>query len=162
MSSWYLIYCKRGQLARAQQHLEQQRVATFCPMLELEKIAKGKRQVALEPLFPNYLFVQFDLNDIHTTTVKATRGVSHFIRFGQQLAQIPASIIEELMAQPVASQIHPNTPQSGDKVKIKEGIFKGLTAIYAEPDGETRSILLLNLLNQQVPKAMDNTQFSKI
>jgi transcriptional antiterminator RfaH len=32
----------------------------------------------------------------------------------------------------------------GDEVLITDGTFEGLRAIFAEPDGETRSILLLN------------------
>ena len=82
MQSWYLLYCKRGQLQRAQEHLERQAVNCLAPMITLEKIVRGKRTAVSEPLFPNYLFVEFDPEVIHTTTINATRGVSHFVRFG--------------------------------------------------------------------------------
>ncbi len=42
-----------------------------------------------EPLFPNYLFVEFDPEVIHTTTISATRGVSHFVRFGTSPRRFP-------------------------------------------------------------------------
>ncbi len=44
---------------------------------------------------------------------------------------------------------------------ITEGIFAGVQAIFDEPNGEYRSILLLNILNKSVPKVVDNTQFKK-
>ncbi|CST12695.1 transcriptional activator RfaH [Shigella sonnei] len=91
MQSWYLLYCKRGQLQRAQEHLERQAVNCLAPMITLEKIVRGKRTAVSEPLFPNYLFVEFDPEVIHTTTINATRGVSHFVRFGASLAIVPSA-----------------------------------------------------------------------
>ena len=65
MQSWYLLYCKRGQLQRAQEHLERQAVNCLTPMITLEKIVRGKRTTVSEPLFPNYMFVEFDPEVIH-------------------------------------------------------------------------------------------------
>ena len=96
MQSWYLLYCKRGQLQRAQEHLERQAVNCLAPMITLEKIVRGKRTAVSEPLFPNYLFVEFDPEVIHTTTINATRGVSHFVRFGASPAIVPSAVIHQL------------------------------------------------------------------
>lgn len=159
---WYLIYCKRGQLLRAKAHLEQQGVTCFFPQHNVEKIIRGKRTIKTEPLFPNYLFIAFDPEQIHTTAIGSTRGVSHFIRFGNTPAKIPVSVVEALMAQPLTLSQQPDMPQTGDSVEITEGIFAGLQAIYSEPEGETRSILLLNLLNRQVPHTIDNQSFKKL
>ena len=41
MQSWYLLYCKRGQLQRAQEHLERQAVNCLAPMITLEKIVRA-------------------------------------------------------------------------------------------------------------------------
>ena len=38
MQAWYLLYCKRGQLQRAQEHLERQAVNCLTPMITLEKM----------------------------------------------------------------------------------------------------------------------------
>ncbi len=50
MQSWYLLYCKRGQLQRAQEHLERQAVSCLTPMITLEKMVRGKRTSVSEPL----------------------------------------------------------------------------------------------------------------
>ncbi|MDU7496186.1 MAG: transcription/translation regulatory transformer protein RfaH, partial [Providencia rettgeri] len=38
----------------------------------------------------------------------------------------------------------------------------GIQAIYNEPDGEARSVLLLKILNRDVPKVVDNRSFETI
>ncbi|HAT25274.1 MAG TPA: transcription/translation regulatory transformer protein RfaH [Pantoea septica] len=162
MESWYLLYCKRGQLLRAKEHLERQEVHCLSPMIALEKVVRGKRTTVSEPLFPNYLFIEFDPEAIHTTTISSTRGVSHFVRFGTLPATVPSAVIEALQTDVPQTLIDPETPQVGDEVIITEGTFEGLRAIFDEPDGETRSMLLLNLLNKQVMRSVDNKQFRKL
>ena len=161
MQAWYLLYCKRGQLQRAQEHLERQAVSCLTPMITLEKIVRGKRTSVSEPLFPNYLFVEFDPEVIHTTTSNATRGVRHFVRFGMHPATVPSSVIHQLSVYKPEGVTDPSTPFPGDSVVITEGAFEGLQAIFSEPDGEARSMLLLNLLNKQVMQSVKNTDFRK-
>ena len=162
MQSWYLLYCKRGQLQRAQEHLERQAVNCLTPMITLEKIVRGKRTTVSEPLFPNYMFVEFDPEVIHTTTINATRGVSHFVRFGATPPTVPSPVIHQLSIYKPEGIVDPQTPQPGDSVIITEGAFEGLKAIFTEPDGEARSMLLLNLLNKEVKQSVKNTGFRKI
>lgn len=162
MESWYLLFCKRGQLLRAQEHLERQGVCCLSPMITVEKTLRGKATTVSEPLFPNYLFVRFAPEVIHTTTISATRGVSHFVRFGALPARVPQEVIDSLAQQDFHSSLTPSLPQQGDEVEITAGTFEGLRAIFAEPEGETRSVLLLSLLNKQVSRSVDNRQFRKI
>ena len=162
MESWYLLYCKRGQLLRAKDHLERQAVHCFSPMIAMEKIVRGKRTTVEEPLFPNYLFIEFDPEAIHTTTISATRGVSHFVRFGTQPANVPPDVIDALRTETPERMIDPDTPSPGDKVVIVGGALEGLEAIFTEPDGEARSMLLLNLLNKQVKQSVENGAFRKV
>ncbi|KPD03684.1 transcriptional activator [Moellerella wisconsensis ATCC 35017] len=162
MEKWYLLYCKRGQIDRAIEHLTRQFVDCMTPMVEIEKVVRGKRAKVIEALFPNYLFVKFDHEKIHTTTIQSTRGVSHFVRFGQYPTVVPDKLIETFALAMSQSLTEPSTPIDGDKVVILEGIFAGIEAIYKEPDGEKRSILFLNILNQNVPKSLDNRLFKKL
>ena len=52
-------------------------------------------------------------------------------------------------------------PQKGEAVTIKSGPFKGLDAIFQEPDGEARSLILINLLNQQKTIIIDNKSIAR-
>ncbi|NAW80175.1 hypothetical protein CAG60_15090 [Vibrio sp. V33_P6A3T137] len=49
MKGWYLLYCKRGEQARAKSHLENQGVECFYPQMEVEKILRGKRKKYKSP-----------------------------------------------------------------------------------------------------------------
>ncbi|XGI79339.1 transcription termination/antitermination NusG family protein [Enterobacter hormaechei] len=71
MQSWYLLYCKRGQLQRAQEHLERQAVNCLAPMITLEKIVRGNVLQSVSHCSPYYLFVEFDPEVIHTTVYHA-------------------------------------------------------------------------------------------
>lgn len=103
-----------------------------------------------------------DPEHIHTTTISATRGVSHFVRFGAQPAIIPALVIAEMQSHTADKIVAPEVPVPGDIVTITEGIFSGVTGnLYLEPDGEARSMLLLKMLNSQVLQSLDNRQFEK-
>lgn len=75
---------------------------------------------------------------------------------------IPSKVIDELRTHACETYVDPETPQPGDTVLIVDGVFEGLQAIYTEPDGEARSMLLLNLINKQVSQSIDNRQFQKM
>ncbi len=139
-------------------HLENQGVECFYPEIELEKILRGKKQMVSEPLFPSYIFVYFDFEQGPTfTTIRSTRGVSDFIRFGLHPKVIDPTLIEELrLFEPNEFATQTNLPKKGTKIKIKSGQFAGIEAIYQESDGEKRSIMLVNMINKPVPMSIDN------
>ncbi|ELV8682129.1 transcription/translation regulatory transformer protein RfaH [Vibrio fluvialis] len=160
MKRWYLLYCKRGEQLRAKMHLENQGVECFYPEVEVEKIRRGKRQTVKEPLFPSYMFVRFDFNvGPSFTTVRSTRGVSDFIRFGSEPKELQGDLIYDLkQLESSAKSETPSVelPKPGQEIEVKGGQFCGLKAIYQEPDGETRSIMLVKMISQPVALSIDN------
>jgi transcriptional antiterminator RfaH len=158
MKKWYLLYCKRGEQARARQHLNNQNVECFYPEITVEKILRGKKQVLKEPLFPSYIFVNFDFEAGPSfTTVRSTRGVVDFIRFGNHPTEVCESLIDELrMLEPELEQTTDLLPEKGQTIRVKSGQFAGVDAIYQEPDGETRSMMLIKLINRPVAISVDN------
>lgn len=161
MQTWYLLYCKPGQVQRAIKHLEHQSVVCLSPMIRIKKLIQGKYIMVTESMFPNYLFIEFDINKIHTSTIRSTRGVSHFIRFGAQPAVVPEDLIKQLYD--YNHQIsNRNAPCPGDNVIITRGRFAGLEATFSEPDGKIRSVLLLNLIDKQKTLHIKNSCFKKL
>ncbi|HAS6143565.1 TPA: transcription/translation regulatory transformer protein RfaH [Vibrio vulnificus] len=162
MKKWYLLYCKRGEQIRAKQHLENQGVECFYPTIEVEKILRGKRQTKSEPLFPSYIFVRFDFEIGPTfTTVRSTRGVVDFVKFGAHPKELQGDLIYELKL--LEQEGHEsalqwsNLPKPGDSIKVKSGQFAGIEAIFQEQDGETRSIMLVKMISQTVPVSIENS-----
>ncbi|MBW6100979.1 hypothetical protein HTY54_09415 [Escherichia coli] len=114
MQSWYLLYCKRGQLQRARGTPRK----TGCELPGTDDHPWKKSCVAnvlqsVSHCSPNYLFVEFDPEVIHTTTINATRGVSHFVRFGASPAIVPSAVIHQLSVYKPKDIVDPATPLSG-------------------------------------------------
>ncbi|MFP1528896.1 transcription/translation regulatory transformer protein RfaH [Escherichia coli] len=113
MQSWYLLYCKRGQLQRAQEHLERQAVNCLAPMITLEKIVRGKRTAVSEPLFPNYLFVEFDPEVIDLPRLSTRPAVSVTLVAGTSPAIVPSAVIHQLSVYKPKDACQSGNPLSG-------------------------------------------------
>lgn len=160
MTKWYLLYCKRSEQERAVLNLHRQGIDCYYPQVAVEKFVRGKRTQTKEPLFPCYLFVNFDPETIAITTVRSTRGVADFVRCGGKCQEVRDDIVLRLMENETAMESAElcvaQAPQEGDTFHFSKGEFTGLEAIYAEADGEKRSFMLINMLGQQVKISIDN------
>jgi len=151
MENWYVAQTKYAQEKRAQQQLQSQGVACLLPVFSEVRLQNGRvRRIAEQPLFPNYIFVRFDPEVVHTTAIKATRGISSLISFGGLPSVVPDSVITRLTQGWESAPLETAAPQHGDRVVIRDGVFEGLEAIWYEPDGMKRAMLLLTLMNRQV------------
>lgn len=144
-ADWYVLYTKRGQEFIAREHLERQGYNCFLPTLNVEKIRKGRMEICTEPLFSRYLFIRLDPVSGRWSPVRSTRGVSHFLAFGERLATVPADCIETLR-HGIQSAPEPMF-RPGDTVTIRRGPFAGLQGIYEIADGEMRATVLVELLH---------------
>ncbi|MDF2155245.1 transcription/translation regulatory transformer protein RfaH [Vibrio sp. CAU 1672] len=159
MKRWYLLYCKRGEQARAVAHLSNQSVECFYPTIDVEKISRGKRTKVKEPLFPSYVFARFDYEQGPSfTSVRSTRGVIDFVRFGALPKEVDEGLVTELLQLEASSEdaAVESMPKCGDVVRVKSGQFAGIDAIFQEQDGEKRSIMLVKMISQSVPVSIDN------
>jgi transcriptional antiterminator RfaH len=151
MENWYVAQTKFAQEKRAQQQLLSQGVTCLLPMFSEVRLKNGSvRAVTPQPMFPNYIFVRFDPEVIHTTAIKATRGISTLISFGGLPSVVPDSVIAQLNQGWSSAPSEIDVPQHGDRVVIRDGAFEGIEAVWYEQDGMKRAMLLLTLMNQQV------------
>ncbi len=161
MKRWYLLYCKRGDQKRAQQHLENQGVECFYPQIDVKKVVRGKEKQVKEPLFPSYIFVRFDYEQGPSfTTVRSTRGVVDFIKFGARPHEVQGGLVYELKEFEKCCEDEPEECcvefESGQVVKINSGQFAGVEAIFHQKDGEARSIMLVKMISKVVPISIEN------
>lgn len=163
MKEWYLAYCRHREEGRASMHLRNQGVDSYYPQVQVERLQRGQRIARMEPMFPSYLFVQVDLDTFPPYRLNATRGLRHMVRFGNQWTKLPKELVFSLMCQEDSDDVRAllnHLPCCGDKVLIQEGAFAGLEALYQEPDGDKRSILLLEMLHNQVRHSIENRAFA--
>ena len=162
---WYVIHTKPQQEQRALLNLEQQGYPCYLPLLSVEKLRRGIIKVVQEPLFARYLFIQLDTS--HTAKswapIRSTLGVNRIVTFGNEPCKVNKQLIDTLRT--------PNTnvnglPKSlftqGEKVEITDGPFSGLEAIYQMHDGESRALVLINLLSKTVPLKIAPASLSKM
>ena len=157
---WYLLQTKFRQERKAAQELEQQNIKVFLPLYRSEKIIKGVRVKKEEPLFSRYLFIELDIENINWTSIRSTRGVSKFVEFGNGASIVDPLIIESLRN--LESQPEESYLTHGEKVRIVNGAFKGLEAIYQAADGSARSYILMELIQQDQFISIDNGLIDKI
>ncbi len=144
---WYLVQSKPGQSERAAQELENQGYEVFFPTIEVEKIKKGHRVHQTEPMFPGYVFIELSELSSNWRPIRSTRGVLRLVSFGNKPAVVPDEVVEQLRVQkrlePTTTSLTPDQP-----IRLEDGPFKHLNAIFIEYDGEQRAFLLLELLGK--------------
>lgn len=152
MNGWFLVQTKPKQEDRALENLEMQGINSFCPKVFVEKLIRGKRKVTKEVLFPNYLFVQFDQNNMSALSVNYTRGVQRIISFGNKPSAVPDQLIAQLRERVDQSDksMITDLPKKGEQLQILDGPFRGLNAVFSQIDGDSRAIVLITILSQKV------------
>jgi len=143
---WYAIHTRPRQENRADSNLRAWNVETFFPRvqdLRYDKVT-GTRSYRPKPLFPNYLFARFVLNN-HLQKIRYTRGVHSVVCIGDTPTAIDDRVIEIIAAQccgegfvKIGDDLKP-----GAKVLIQAGPFKGLTGIFERETKDTDRIRIL-------------------
>ena len=162
-----LLQVKPLQEMCALENLERQQGECYCPQIRIEKLSRGKRVEVEEALFPGYLFInaQPEQNGLTYTSIRSSRGVSKIVGFGAEPLKVPEALIAQIKLREESGLMGASPmglPQVGDNINILEGAFKGLKAVFSHTDGLQRSIVLINLLNQQTPTSLANTQIKKL
>lgn len=159
---WYLVHTKPRLEQTALTHLERQGYRCYLPMLQVEKVRRGKAAIVSEPMFARYLFVRLDTSGQGQswTPIHSTVGVSRLVRFGSQPARADDALIELLQSRegalPAATLFDP-----GETVVVTHGPFAGIEAIYQSSDAERRAMILLEILSKPVSLRIDAAMLRK-
>jgi transcriptional antiterminator RfaH len=161
---WYVIHTKPRQEERALENLERQGFECYLPTLSIVKIRHGKQCVVVEPMFSRYLFIQLD-DSGHGKSwipIRSTKGVSRLVMFGGEAAKVEETLIsalrdrsntETICTQPLFT--------SGEPVRLTEGAFANIQAIYHMDDGDKRAMVLIDLLSRPVSVSVPTAQLRK-
>ncbi|WP_350600881.1 transcription/translation regulatory transformer protein RfaH [Pseudomonas sp. 65/3-MNA-CIBAN-0223] len=150
---WYLIQCRPRQDARAEENLTRQAFKCYRPTQQVERLLRGRRITSVESLFPGYLFIQLDRINDNWHPIRSTRGVNQLVTFGKQPIAVADELILQLQ-QRLQNQINgalqeSTTLEPGDRVRINNGTYKELEAIFLSHDGAERIVILLQLLHRE-------------
>lgn len=160
--SWYLVHTKPRQEDVALANLQRQGYECYLPQMRIERIRRRKAEIATEPMFPRYLFIQLDSSDQGKSwsPIRSTLGVSQLVHFGARAAKVDDALVELLhqreQAMPMDAMFH-----SGDSVVITDGPFAGIEAIYQTADAGRRAFILLEILSKPVSMQIDAGRLRK-
>ena len=144
MDIWYLIKAKPQMEEIAELNLTNQGMEYF-----LTRFTCGKRKGKV--IFPGYIFIKPKIT--HTfQSIRSTRGISDFVRFGMLFATASNETIDELkeMVDVINDQIdQTNLYKNGEEVFIKSGPFKDFNGVFEKYDADQSAIVLINFLRHQ-------------
>ncbi len=164
MLGWYLIHSKPRQERCALENLERQGFECFLPLIAVEKLRGKLILVVQEPLFPRYLFIRLDASQEGRSwnPIRSTMGVSRLVTFGQVPAKVDDALVEIIRASVGQVGVRQRHFVPGEVVRINDGPFVGLEAVYQMPDGEARVMVLIDILSKKVSLSIEPPSLSKI
>ncbi|MGE9266774.1 MAG: transcription termination/antitermination protein NusG [Verrucomicrobiales bacterium] len=156
-AAWYAVrtQLKREKLA-ALKLRELEGVEVFHPRIRYRKATRRGPVWWVEPLFPSYLLVKFQLVE-QGRLVGYAPGVSHVLKFGTVSPSVPDKLVEELRAEWRSSaeddgeeiQVE-RLVEVGDQVEVARGAFQGIEGQVVRVKAAAQRVeMLLEFLGEE-------------
>jgi transcriptional antiterminator RfaH len=161
---WYVVQTKPRNEGRAQYHLEREGIETLSPLMEAQSSKRGRSTMALQPLFPNYIFARFILEKDYPK-VKWARGVNKVVGRGREPMPISDEIVNEIKSRIGEGCVvrRAYDLKAHDTVKIKEGPLRDLVGVFDRwMSKEGRIRVLLSLIGYQTSVQLHYSQVEKV
>lgn len=147
--NWFVAQLKPNGLTLACRNLGRQGFAAFVPK-RLETVAgKSTRR----PLFPGYLFVQFDPARHGWQAVNSTRGITRLLLNDPRApSPLPAQFMAGMLARCDRDGLllPPENIEAGDRIRVISGPFADLVTTVDSLDNDQRLRVLIDLMGQKV------------
>jgi transcription antitermination factor NusG len=159
---WYAAYTRHQHEKSAAQLLTRKGFEVLLPLYRSRSRWSDRTQIVLLPLFPNYLFVQCDLDS--RIQVLQTAGVCWFVSNAGVPTGVPEEeieIVRRVVEAPVNVQPH-SFLDRGDQVRVLRGPLTGLTGILMRVKNQCRVIISLELLHKSAAIEIDLSDLERI
>ena len=157
---WYVIRTKPCNEKLAQSYLNQHGITTFLPWMEMCKTTIHKR---LKPLFPNYLFAQFDVHHSYPL-VRWGKGVNTIVGFGKFPTPVSDDVLSILKDRTDEDEIVKKAYElnKNDPIIIKSGPLQDLLGVFDRWVSDSGRVkVLLNLIGYQPSVELHYSQLEK-
>jgi transcription antitermination factor NusG len=151
MNKWYVVQTKPRKEDEVVKRFGMADLETFNP--KMKSLATGLRH-----LFPNYVFVRWDLTKAHKHhMIKYTRGVNKVLGSKEMPVPISDEIIDLIKERiDTSNTIESQTFKRGSRVKVKRGLLKDLIGILEKPvSAEGRVAVLLRLYEREMKAVLN-------
>lgn len=146
---WFLLRTNAGKERVAQNQVRGLAANVLLPLVKVRVHRWGQLIPSVSPLFPGYLFANFNFEDRYSQ-VRYARGVREVLHFGIEPAVVPDWIIEEVERRCANGPIElPDRILVPDeRVVVIEGPFKQFDGIFERYlSGHERVAVLLSTIN---------------
>jgi transcription elongation factor/antiterminator RfaH len=164
MKEWYVLHTHTSAEQSVAHQLELKDIETFLPEMT-QKGRSGKPQTVA--LFPGYIFVHFDYMRSNPDHWRWTPGVRRIITFDERPIPVPSDVITALKHRVAQlnsrSQRTPSRFALGEQVRLKEGPFKEMLALFDGPVAPAEWVhVLLQTMNRSMRLRVAASSLEKV
>lgn len=173
-AKWYVVHTASGHENKValnlrqrieSEHLEHKILDILVPTQDKIEIRSGKKSTVKEKIFPGYILVKMDLDDISWLSVRTTPGVTAFVGIGNKPTPIPeheVRTIVKYMSQG-AAPTYKDVFLVNDTVKIVDGPFADFIGKIDTVDKERGKVrVLVSIFGRETPVELDFLQVQKL
>ncbi len=151
--NWHAVFCKPRQDSVAESNLLNQGFEIFRPKTRVARTRRGQRRIALESMFPRYLFVRLSQGGQDWGPIRSTRGAVGLVRLGIETPIVPDTVIESLRrrcnGEGVINLAGAIEFKPDELVDIIDGPLNGYRALFKARTSDERVVVLLQLLQHE-------------
>jgi transcriptional antiterminator RfaH len=159
---WFALVVRARHEMGVSDHLRSIGYESFLPLYQCRKQWSDRIREVEVPLFPGYLFCQFNPQD--RLPILKTPGVIQIVSRNRMPVPVDESEIHAVrtfVTLGVPSQPWPFL-EVGDKVRIESGTMRGLEGILIEFKGKHRLVVSITLLQRSVAAEVDSAWVSAV
>jgi transcription antitermination factor NusG len=160
--SWFVLYVQSRHEKFVSTLLKTKGIATCLPLTVRVRQWCDRRQHVQEPIFPGYVFCQFDPRV--RAPILGTPGVVQILGAGKQALPLGDEEINALMTLERAKAAVEESPfiTKGQIVVIESGPLRGLTGVVSECKNGLRVVISVALLQRSVAVEVNQAQIRSI
>jgi transcriptional antiterminator RfaH len=160
VKQWYAVRTQVAAEGKANANLRRQGFETFLPRFRKQRRHAHKVETVLAPVFPRYLFVNFDIEAQPWRCINGTFGVISLVSFGLLPSAVPAKIVEAIRSGCDTDGIM-ELPEPcfapGQELLIERGPLANLVGLFERISGERQVVMLVEMLGRALRVALPFT-----
>jgi len=154
LKRWYAVHTHPRAETCVVRNLNRQGFDIYLPMYLKKRRHARRIDWVQAPLFPRYLFVEMNLENVRWRSIQSTMGVLNLVCFGEKPIPVPQNVITILKSCEDENCLIKFVGQSrfdpGDEVQILDGAFGDSIGVIKEKYSHDRVTLLLKMMGRQI------------
>jgi transcriptional antiterminator RfaH len=148
---WFILQFKANSHYLAAKNLNQQGFKTFLPLRHSTSRKTSRFISTTQPLFPGYMFIQFDKAESEWHKINSTFGVLRLVTFNNILKSVPSIFMNKMMKRcDLSGKLRSvNKLSKGDQVKVLDGPFASFIATVEKYESDQRIWVLMDLMGRK-------------